>query len=124
RGAAGPGRPGAPGGSLVAAGGRGARRRPGGRRGAARPAVLASCDPRQTLTRLLPPGMLSDRMAARAAHIPTENLGAAYLKVDVATSGRLALGRHQAWRGDGLDLRVPGVFVGSLEDMVSAYEHA
>jgi phytoene dehydrogenase-like protein len=87
-------------------------------------AVLSSCDPRQTLTRLLPAGVLSDRLAARAAHIPTENLGAAYLKVDMAVSGRLELSRHQAWRGDGLDLRVPGVFVGSLEEMVAAYEHA
>jgi phytoene dehydrogenase-like protein len=87
-------------------------------------AVVASCDPHQTLTRLLPPGVLPDRLAARAAHIPTENLGAAYLKVDVAVSGRLELRRHQAWRSDGLDLRVPGLFVGTLADMVSAYEHA
>lgn len=87
-------------------------------------AVVAACDPRQTLIRLLPPGVLSDRMAARAAHIPVDNQGAAYLKVDVALSGRLGLSRHEARRGDGLDLRIPGIFVGTLEQMVDSYEKA
>lgn len=87
-------------------------------------AVVASCDPHQTLTRLLPPGILSDKLAARAEHIPTDNLGAAYLKVDVAASAHLKLRRHEAWRGDGLDLRIPGAFIGSLEEMVTAYEQA
>jgi phytoene dehydrogenase-like protein len=87
-------------------------------------AVLASCDPHSTLTRLLPPDMLPEPLAARAARIPIDNLGAAYLKVDVALSGRLELPRHQAWRGDGLDLRRPAALVGTLEQMCDAFAQA
>jgi phytoene dehydrogenase-like protein len=87
-------------------------------------AVIASCDPKQTLTRLLPPGVLSARQQARARGIPTENMGAAHLKVDVAFSGRLKLPRHQAWRRDDLDLRLPSCFTGTIDELSRAVDAA
>jgi phytoene dehydrogenase-like protein len=86
-------------------------------------AVVAACDPRTTLTELLPAGTLSSRLEARAAKIPTTNLGAVSLKVDVAFSGRLNPARHNSARSDGLDLRRPYMMIGTLEEMVTAYEH-
>jgi phytoene dehydrogenase-like protein len=87
-------------------------------------ATLTNCDPRTTLTKLLPPGTLPDRLAARAEHIPTMNEGATHLKVDVALRGRLGLPRHQAQRRDDLDLRFPGHLVGSFEQIQRAFADA
>jgi phytoene dehydrogenase-like protein len=82
--------------------------------------VIAACDPRTTLSRLLPPGTLSDRLTRRAAAIPTGNDKIGWIKVDVALSGRLELPHHQARRSDGVDLRRVGLVVGALEDWVAA----
>ena len=87
-------------------------------------AVLAGCDPRTTLTELLPAGTLPANLATRAAHIPTMNAGAAHFKVDIALSGRLELSRHQAARRDRLDLRIPGHLVGSYEQIQRAFADA
>jgi phytoene dehydrogenase-like protein len=87
-------------------------------------AVVASCDPYTTLHRLLPTGVLPDRLAARAARIPTTNSGTALVKIDLALGGRLELPRHQARRRDGVDLRVPAHLVGTLEEMCGAFENA
>jgi phytoene dehydrogenase-like protein len=87
-------------------------------------AVLTNCDPRTTLTKLLPSGTLPDHLASRAEHIPTMNEGAAHLKVDIALSGRLGLPRHQARRRDDLDLRFPGHLVGSFEQIQRAFADA
>jgi phytoene dehydrogenase-like protein len=87
-------------------------------------AVLASCDPRTTLTELVPRGLLSERLLARAARIPTRCGGGAHMKVDLALSGRLDFGRFAEWRGDGVDLRQPSVFWGSLEELRTAFDHA
>ncbi|MGQ0623999.1 MAG: phytoene desaturase family protein [Sporichthyaceae bacterium] len=84
--------------------------------------VLASCDPKRTLRQLLPDGVLTPRQAARADGIPTGNMGAAHLKVDLALAGPASLARHTAARSDGLDLRIPSTFVGSLDEIVGALE--
>lgn len=52
--------------------------------------VLAACDPRQTLTRLLPAGTLPQPLQARADGIPTQSLRSGHLKVDMAFRGRLS----------------------------------
>ena len=87
-------------------------------------AVMASCDPKTTLTRLLPAGVLSDRHAARVARIKTANQGMAFLRMDLALGGQSFLSRHEAWRGDGLDLRKPSAFIGDLEGTLAATEEA
>lgn len=87
-------------------------------------AVIAACDVKQTLTKLLPDGVLEDHHAARAAHIPVGSGGAATFKVDVALRGRLNLRKHEMWRGDGLDLRRPGLTFGSLGDINRAFARA
>jgi phytoene dehydrogenase-like protein len=70
-------------------------------------AVVASCDPKTALDRLLPADALPPRLRARVATIPVRNGGYGQMKVDLAFSGRLRLDRHEKWRGDGLDLRRP-----------------
>jgi phytoene dehydrogenase-like protein len=86
--------------------------------------VLCACDPRTTLTQLLPAGTLSRELRSRAEHIPASNEGAAHFKVDVALSGRLTLRAHQARRTDGLGLRRPGHLVGDYEQVQRAFADA
>ena len=71
--------------------------------------VVAACSPVVTLNKLLPAGILPDRLQRRASLIPTTSTGAGNLKVDFAFSGRIELNRHNKWRKDGLDLRRPVV---------------
>ena len=82
--------------------------------------VITSCDPKQTLTRLLPEGALSDSLRIRAEQIPAEAVTTACFKIDLALSGRVDMSRHEAWRGDGLDLRVPALLDGSFEAACAA----
>ena len=86
--------------------------------------VLASCDPKTTLTRLVSSDALPQRLARRARRIPTGNMGTAHVKVDLALSDQLRLPRHGANRTDGLDLRVPSTFTGSMEELVGAIDQA
>jgi phytoene dehydrogenase-like protein len=78
-----------------------------GREVEAREAVVASCDPKTALGRLLPSGTLSPELEARVDGIAVRNGGYGQMKVDLALSGRLSLSRHEKWRADGLDLRRP-----------------
>lgn len=78
-----------------------------GREIEAREAVVASCDPKTALGRLLPSGTLSPQLETRVAGIAVRNGGYGQMKVDLAFSGRLSLTRHEKWRGDSLDLRKP-----------------
>lgn len=85
-------------------------------------AVLASCDPRQTLTELLPHGTLPRRLEARAQQIPTENMRMAFMKVDVAVAGKLEASGHAARRGDDINITGATLMGGSFEDVVAAVE--
>jgi len=78
-----------------------------GRELAATEAVVAGCDPKTALGKLLPEGALPDRFRARVDAIPVRNSGYGQAKVDLAFSGPLSLDRFAKWRGDGLDLRRP-----------------
>lgn len=95
-----------------------------GRELAATRAVLATCDPTTALGRLLPPGTLPRALETRVAHIPSSSAGAGAMKADLALSGRLRLSRHEKWRGDGLDLRLPTALVGTPEGIRRAYARA
>ena len=83
-------------------------------------AVLATCDPRTALLSLLPPGSLEPALESRAARIPTLAGNLATVRVDVALSGRLNLDRFERRRGDRVDLRLPGVYMGTLENAIAA----
>jgi phytoene dehydrogenase-like protein len=85
-------------------------------------AVLTSCNPKVTLTRLLPAGYLEPHMEKRAEGIPTALAKAASLKINIALSGRTGMKRHEAWRGDGLDLRHPLLGWHTLEQHVAGWE--
>jgi phytoene dehydrogenase-like protein len=79
--------------------------------------VVAACDPRTTLERLLPAGHLSRVEQRRVASIPVTNMGFGQAKVDIALRGRLTMKRHQAWRRDDLDVRLPSHTIGTEEGM-------
>jgi phytoene dehydrogenase-like protein len=112
---------GAPVDEVVVSGGRATGvRLAGGEVISAGTAVLASCDPRTALLSLLPPGSLEPTLAARAARIPTLASNLATVRIDVALSGRLNLDRFERRRGDGVDLRLPGVYMGTLENAIAA----
>jgi phytoene dehydrogenase-like protein len=88
----------------------------------AREAVLTTCNPKVTLTRLLPAGYLDGKLQKRAEGIPTALAKAASLKINVALNGRTSLKRHEQWRGDGLDLRHPLLGWHTLEQHVAGWE--
>lgn len=90
----------------------------------ARLGVIACCDPRQALGRLLPAGTLDQVMQARVDNIPTAEGGASAFKVDIALRGRLNLGRHQRRRVDGLDLRVPACLIADFDGVVRSSREA
>jgi phytoene dehydrogenase-like protein len=85
-------------------------------------AVITSCNVKAALTTLLPRGALDERLAARAARIPTDGTRAASFKFDLALSGRVRLAAHQANRNDGVDLRKPALCYTTFEQHVAAWE--
>lgn len=90
----------------------------------ARQAVVTTCDPRTALGSLLPSGTLPPDLEARVRHIPANSNGAGAMKADLALSGRIRLDRHQRWRGDGLDLRVPAALVGTCDQIRRGWTRA
>jgi phytoene dehydrogenase-like protein len=85
-------------------------------------AVVTTCNPKITLTKLLPDGHLPSALRTRAEGIPTALAKATSLKINLALKGRLGLKRHEAWRGDGLDLRHPLIAWHTLEQHVDGWE--
>jgi phytoene dehydrogenase-like protein len=85
-------------------------------------AVMTTCNPKVTLTKLLPAGVLPANLQTRADGIPTALAKATSLKLNIALSGRLTLKRHEAWRGDGLDLRHPLLDWHTLEQHAAGWE--
>jgi phytoene dehydrogenase-like protein len=73
----------------------------------ARVGVLTAFSPKTVLTQLLPDGLLTPRLQNRADHIPTKGTGATDYKLNIALKGKLRMTRHQAWRDDDIDLRLP-----------------
>lgn len=82
----------------------------------ARKAVLAACDPRVALARLLKDGTGDHQVDVRVAQLPAHARGGAWFKVDLALSGQLRLPRHEALRQDQLDLRRPAGVIGTAAD--------
>ncbi|MHB8694972.1 MAG: phytoene desaturase family protein [Solirubrobacteraceae bacterium] len=76
-------------------------------------AVLAACDPRTTFERLVPAGALCERDQRRIASVPVTNMGYGQGKVDLALRGKITMKRHQAWRRDDLDVRLPSHTIGT-----------
>jgi phytoene dehydrogenase-like protein len=87
-------------------------------------AILATCDPRQTLTELLPAGALADELQRRAAAIPVNELGWGQLKIDVACGGSLDLSRFERERSDNANLRAATHWIGTEQGIERAYRRA
>lgn len=94
----------------------------GGEEIVARRAVLTAFSPKTVLTRLLPEGALPWTYAKRAAHIPTKGTHAANYKLNVALKGKLSMSKHEKWRGDGLDLRLPCTTWNSHQEALDAFD--
>jgi phytoene dehydrogenase-like protein len=86
--------------------------------------VLAACDPKTALARLLPTGVLPDRLEQAARHIPTSTTGGGHLKLNIALKGKLTLPRHSERRSDGLDVRAPLTCWHTLEEHVAGWDAA
>jgi phytoene dehydrogenase-like protein len=86
--------------------------------------VLAACDPKTTLQRLLPAGTLSRTEQRRVDAIPVTNMGVGQGKVDLALSGKITMKRHQAWRRDDLDVRLPSHTIGTEDGMQRTFRRA
>jgi phytoene dehydrogenase-like protein len=84
-------------------------------------AVITTNNAKTVLTEWLPDGVLHNRLARRARHIPTAGTHASSFKVDVALSGRATLSAHQANRHDGVDLRQPALCFTTFDDHVAAW---
>lgn len=84
-------------------------------------AVLTACNVKTALNEMLPPDVFDERMRERVRQIPTTRTGAATFKLDVAVKGQLRLPRHEKWRGDGLDLRLPCNSLHLIEQTIDAF---
>jgi phytoene dehydrogenase-like protein len=83
--------------------------------------VVASCDPVQALSRLLPPEVLPPELAARVRAVPTNGFGWGQMKIDVACSGQIDLSHFERQRDDDLDLRIPSHWIGTERGIERAY---
>src|SRR5581483_5695063 len=95
-----------------------------GRTVTARLGVISACDPRQTLTQLVPGASLPRRVTSRAARLPANATGNGWLKTDLALDTQVTLTVHEKWRGDGLDLRRPALMVGEMDNARRGYREA
>jgi phytoene dehydrogenase-like protein len=86
--------------------------------------VLAACDPKTTLQRLLPAGALSRAEQRRIDAVPVKNMGIGQGKVDLALKGKLSMTRHQAWRRDDLDVRLPSHTIGTEQGMERTFRRS
>jgi phytoene dehydrogenase-like protein len=92
-------------------------------------AVVTACGPSIVLNRMLPAGLLPDRLRQAAANIPTTSTGWGNTKINVALKGRVTLPKWEAWRrdklrGDRVDLRLPCVTWSTHEQSIEAGEAA
>jgi phytoene dehydrogenase-like protein len=101
----------------------------GGEEVAASKAVVTACGPTIVLNKMLPAGLLPERLAQAARNIPTTSTGWGNTKINVALKGRVSLPKWQAWRrehlpGDPVDLRLPCVTWSTHEQSLIAGEQA
>ncbi|WP_084267708.1 phytoene desaturase family protein [Azohydromonas lata] len=83
-------------------------------------AVIASIHPKVAFE-LVTPGAIERRLLTRMALAPANAHGASPLKVDVALRGRVQVGKHQAMRTDGVDLRKCVLLVGTVEAVLENF---
>jgi phytoene dehydrogenase-like protein len=85
-------------------------------------AVIAAC-PVQRVPDLVGDALPAD-IAARIRRAPANSTGLGTFTINAALSGRLELPHHQPNRTDGVDLRKPAIYMGTLEEVVAAGEQS
>lgn len=86
-------------------------------------AVIAAIHPKMALE-MVTPGELDRRTLTRVALAPANAHGASPLKIDVALSGQIGYGRHEAMRSDGLSLRKGVMLIGTAEAVLDNFRAA
>lgn len=86
-------------------------------------AVIAAIHPKMALE-MVTPGELDRRTLTRVALAPANAHGASPLKIDVALSGQIGYGRHEAMRPDGLSLRKGVMLIGTAEAVLDNFRAA
>jgi phytoene dehydrogenase-like protein len=86
----------------------------------ARRAVVTACGPSIVLNRMLPAGTLPPTLEHRARNIPTTSTGWGNYKLNIALKGKISLPKHQAWRKDDVDLRLPCLTWSTHEQTMAA----
>lgn len=85
-------------------------------------AVIAACPVHRV------PGLVGDALpsevAARLRKAPANSTGLGTFTINAALSGRIELPNHQPNRTDGVDLRKPAIYMGTLEEVVAAGEQS
>ena len=85
-------------------------------------AVIAAC-PVQRLPDMVGDALPAD-IAERLRSAPANSTGLGTFTINAALSGRIELSRHQPNRQDGVDLRRPAIYMGTLEEVVAAGEQS
>ncbi|SPX87975.1 phytoene desaturase family protein [Mycobacteroides abscessus] len=67
---------------------------------------------------------LPDDIGERLRRAPANSTGLGTFTINAALSGRIELPSHQPNRTDGVDLRKPAIYMGTLEDVVAAGEQS
>jgi phytoene dehydrogenase-like protein len=68
--------------------------------------------------------VLSREQERRVASIPVTNMGFGQAKVDLALKGKITMKRHQAWRRDDLDVRLPSHTIGTEAGMERTFRRS
>lgn len=85
-------------------------------------AVIAAC-PVHRVPELVGEALPAE-IAARLRKAPANATGLGTFTINAALSGRIELSNHQPNRRDGVDLRKPAIYMGTLEEVVAAGEQS
>jgi phytoene dehydrogenase-like protein len=85
-------------------------------------AVIAAC-PVHRVPELVGDALPAD-LAGRLRKAPANSTGLGTFTINAALSGRVELPNHQPHRSDGVDLRKPAIYMGTLEEVVAAGEQS
>lgn len=85
--------------------------------------VIGACHPLVTMN-LVTEGEMDPQLMTRVRHAPRAAHGSSPFRMDLALNGRVNWEYHQKERKDGIDLRVPTVMIGTIDDAVENFQAA
>jgi phytoene dehydrogenase-like protein len=85
--------------------------------------VIGACHPLVTMN-LVTEGEMDSHLMTRVRHAPRAAHGSSPFRMDLALNGRVNWEAHQKERKDGIDLRIPTVMIGTIDDAVANFQAA